>query len=126
MFTPWYETDPDCAQYMHNDGSIYEMIQAVWLDTTEDDIALGYHKYCIVRMQIDLNDYYEEEREWYIDTYGYTLEDLHFGYDDNDAVNSIVAECILETDILNDAYVIADADSFAEAKEKILKIICDD
>ena len=44
MFTPWYETDSDCAQYMRRNGSLYEMIQSVWLDTTEDDIANGCHE----------------------------------------------------------------------------------
>ena len=44
MFGPWYETDSDCAQHMRNDGTIYEMIQAVWLDTTREDRARGLHE----------------------------------------------------------------------------------
>lgn len=126
MFTTWYETDPDCAQYMRHDGSIYEMIQAVWLDTTEDDIANGYHEYCIVRMEINLDDYSDEEKECYIGDYGYTLSDLYFSYDDAKTVSEIVAECILESEILNGAYVIADADSFTEAKKTIKNIIGND
>ena len=123
-FSPWYETDPDCAQYMRHSCSLFEMIQAVWLDTTEDDIANGCHEYCIVRMQIDIEDYYNEEQEIYVNAYGYTLNGLweEYGYDALD----IIAECILETEILNDAYVIDEADTFFEAKEKIKKIIKED
>lgn len=127
MFTPWYETDSDCAQYMRNDGNMYEMIQAVWLDTTEDDIALGCHEYCIVQMGVDLELYSREEKESYLSAYGYTLDGIcreYFG--DEESINSIVAECILESEILNDAYVIDDADTFFEAKEKIKKIIGND
>lgn len=123
MSTPWYETDPDCCQHIRSNGNIYEMIQCVWLDTTEDDLAEGKHEYCIVNMDIDLADYSDEEKESYLSAYGYTLDDLRFGYADEEVVNSIVAECIMETDILNDAYVIGDADSFKEAQEKIEKIV---
>ena len=120
MFTPWHETDPDCAQYMRHSCSLFEMIQAVWLDTTEDDIANGCHEYCIVRMQIDVDDYAEEFDD-YLSAYGYTRDGVWEEYGD-DAID-IIAECILETEILNDTYVIDDADTFFEAKEKILKII---
>ena len=125
MFCPWYETDHDCCQHMRNDGDRYEMIQCVWLDTTEEDIALGRHEYCIVRMDINLKDYDDKEKEMYIGAYGYTLDDLLFGYDDETTVNSIIAECILEESILNDAYVIDHADSIDEAREKIMKILCE-
>lgn len=121
MFTPWYETDSDCAQYIRHDGSMYEMIQAVWLDTTEDDIANGLHEYCIVRIRIDLDDYSDEEKEIHIHSYGYTLESVVEEYGDD--ADSIIAECIMEDESLNDAYVIDDADSFEEAKKKIKAII---
>lgn len=121
MFAPWYETDNDCCQHMRNDGTCYEMIQCVWLDTTEEDLAEGRHEYCIVNMDIDLADYSDAEKTMYLSMYGYTLEGLIDEYGDD--VNGIVAECIMETDILNDAYVIGSADSFDEAKEKIEKIV---
>lgn len=123
MFGSWYATDPDCCQHMRNDGTKYEMIQCVWLDLTKADLANGAHEYCIVNMQIDLNDYSDEEKEGYVGTYGYTLEDLRFGYDDEETVNSIVAECILEECIVSDACVVDVADSFDEAQEKIAKRI---
>ena len=121
MFTPWSYTDSDCCQYIRNDGNKYEMIQAVWLDTTEEDREKGFHEYCIVRIEIDLNDYSDEEKLCYISSYGYTLESIVEEY--RDGVDSIIAEGIMEDESLSDAYVIDDADSFDEAKAKIEKII---
>ena len=121
MFTPWSCTDLDCCQYSRNDGNKYEMIQAVWLDTTEEDREKGFHEYCIVRIEIDLNDYSDEERLYYISSYGYTLENIVEEY--GDGADGIIAECIMEDESLSDAYVIDDADSFDEAKAKIEKII---
>ena len=121
MFTPWSYTDPDCCQYIRNNGNKYEMIQAVWLDTTEEDREKGFHEYCIVRIDINLNDYSDEEKLCYISSYGYTLASITEEYGDD--ADSIFAECIMEDESLSDAYVIDDADSFEEAKEKIEKII---
>lgn len=123
MYSSWYATDPDCCQHIRSDGTRYEMIQCVWLDTTEEDRAEGKHEYCIVRMDIDLNDYNDEEKESYVGAYGYTLDHLRWAYEDEEAVNSIVAECILEEEILRDACVIADADSFDDAQTEIMKLI---
>ena len=123
MFEPWYETDSDCCQYMRNDGNVYEMIQAIWLDTTREDRARGINEYCVCKGDIDLNDFSEEEMEGYISSYGYTLDSLREEYGDD--MWSIVAECILEDYIVRDSCVIADADSFEEAKEIIKKIIKD-
>lgn len=121
MFTPWSCTDSDCCQYIRNDGNKYEMIQAVWLDTTEEDRKKGFHEYCIVRIEIDLDDYSDEEKLCYISSYGYTLESIVEEY--GDGADGIIAECIMEDESLNDAYVIDDVDSFDEAKAKIEKII---
>ena len=121
MFGPWYETDSDCCQHMRNDGTIYEMIQAVWLDTTREDRARGLHEYCVVQGNIDLKDYSEEEIECYIHAYGYTLDGLKA--EDGTDMWGIVAECILEESICCDSCVVADADSFNEAKEIIERII---
>lgn len=121
MFTPWSYTDSDCCQYIRNDGNKYEMIQAVWLDTTEEDREKGFHEYCIVRIEIDLNDYSDEEKLCYISSYGYTLEGVVEEY--GDGAGNIIAECIMEDESLSDAYVVDDADSFDEAKAKIEKII---
>ena len=117
----WNCTDNDCCQYVRNNGSKYEMIQAVWLDITEEDKQKGLHEYCIVRIEIDLDDYSDEEKETYISYYGYTLESVREEY--KDGTDSIVAECIMEDESLSNVYVVDDADSFEEAKAKIKKII---
>lgn len=117
MFTPWYEIDPDCYQHMRSDGTVYEMIQAIWLDTTREDRARGLHEYCVCQGEIDLNDFSEEEMESYISSYGYTMDSLREEYGDD--MWGIVAECILEEYIMRDSCVFADADSFEEAKKII-------
>ena len=119
----WDCTDPDCCQYIRRNEDVYEMVQAVWLDTTEEDRANGAHEYYIVRIGINLNDYSDEENEIYLSSYGYTLKSVSEEYG-RDA-DSIIAECIMEEECLRDAYVIDGADSFEEAKEKINKIIKD-
>ena len=119
MFTPWYETDSDCHQHMRHNGTVYEMIQCVWLDMTEEDRAEGRHEYCVVRLSMDLNDCSDEEKESYLSAYDYTLQGITEEY--GDEADSIIAECILEEDILCDSCVIAEADSFEEAKDIILK-----
>lgn len=121
MFSKWDCTDSDCCQYIRRDGNVYEMIQAVWLDITDKERAEGLHEYCIVRIEIDLNDYSDEEKEMYIRSYGYTLDSITEEYGDD--ADSIIAECIMEDESLSDVYVIDDADSFDEAKEKIEKIV---
>ena len=117
----WYMTDDDCYQHMRNNGSTYEMIQSVWLDTTREDRARGLHEYCICRGEINLNDYSDEEIEGYIGSYGYTLDSLKREY--SYSMRDIIAECILEDVILCDSCVIADAVSFDEANEIIKNII---
>jgi hypothetical protein len=97
------------------------MIQAVWLDTTSEDKAKGLHEYCICRGEIDLDNFSEEEMDEYICSYGYTMESLRAEYGDD--MWGIVAECILEEYIMCDSCVIADVDSFEEAKEIIKNII---
>lgn len=117
----WDCTDSDCCQYIRRNGDVYEMIQAVWLDTTEEDRAHGAHEYCIVRIGINLNDYSDEEKEIHISSYGYTLESISEQYGAD--ADLIIAECIMEDESLSDAYVIDDADSFEEVKEKIEEIV---
>ena len=120
-FGPWSQTDSDCCQYVRNDGGIYEMIQAVWLDTTKEDKEKGFHEYCVVTGSIDLEDYSEEEMEGYVAVYDYTLNGLREEYGDD--MWGIVAECILEEVIMCNSCIIADADSFEDAKKIIDGII---
>ena len=113
MFTDWYLTDPDCCQLMRKDGSRYEMIQAVWLDTTKED----EHEYCICKGEIDINNYDDDEIVGAIRTYGYNIVGLLEEY--SDCALDIIAECILEEEIMQDGCVIANAYTFEEAKEFI-------
>lgn len=121
MFCQWHITDNDCYRHIRNNGSTYEMVQSVWLDTTREDRARGLQEYCVCRGEINLDDYSKEEMEDYIYSYGYTMESLEKEY--GDSMYNIIAECILEDYILCDSCVIADAISFDEAKEIIDKII---
>ena len=120
MFGTWYETDSDCCQHMRNDGTVYEMIQAIWLDTTREDRARGLHEYCIVQGSIDLKDYSEDDMECYISSYGYTMDSIRSEYGDD--MWNIIAECILEDVIVCDSCVVADADSLKEAREIITQL----
>ena len=121
MFTKWYITDDGCSQYMRKDGKNYEMIEYVWLDTTNEDTKNGAHEYAIVKTELNLNDITDEDILIAISSYGYTIISLIEQY--GDSALDIIAECIMEEESLSDAYVIDEADSFEEAKEKIEKII---
>lgn len=122
MFTKWYSTDNDCYQHMRKDGRVYEMIQCVWLDTTEEDRLLGRHEYVIVRCDVDMSKVTMFDVKRALSAYGYNVNDLanEYGYV---VATDIIAECILEEDIVRDSCIIDVADTFKEAKEKIDKII---
>ena len=122
MFGPWYIADDDCCQHMRKNGKKYEMIQAVWLDTTEEDIKQGRHEYVILNATIDLDDMTIDEVMCAVATYGYTIGGLveEYGYE---SAMDLIAECVLEEEIMRDCYAIDDADSFEEVKEKIEKYI---
>ena len=122
MFNKWYETDNDCCQHMRKDGRVYEMIQCLWLDTTEEDRLLGQHEYVILQDSIDLNDVTMAEIYDALATYDYELNELAWEYG-HDATVDIIAECLLEERIVCDACVIDEADTFEEAKAKIMAIV---
>ena len=117
----WELYDNDCCQYIRQNGTEYEMVQAVWLDTTEEDRTNGLHEYVIVNLAIDLDEFDDDEKEVYISSYGYTLERLIEEY--GDGSESIIAECILEEQSLRDSCIIDVANSFEEAKTIIEKFI---
>ena len=123
MFEAWYEVDNDCCQHMRRskDGKEYEMIQYVWLDTTEEDREKGLHEYVVVKTELDLDDVTEDDVLCGISSYGYTLESLTEEYGE-DAI-SIIAECIMENEIDRDCNIIGVADSAEEAAEIVKKYI---
>lgn len=98
-WSKWYMTDDGCCQHMRKDGLNYEMIQLVWLDTTEEDLARGLHEYVVVKDEVHLQD--EDTANKIID------------------VNDIIAECLLEDSILCDANIIGEFDTEKEAEQFI-------
>lgn len=98
-WSKWYTTDDGCCQHMRKDGLNYEMIQLVWLDTTEEDLARGLHEYVVVKDEVHLQDE---------DTIGKIID-----------VNDIIAECLLEDSILCDANIISEFDTEKEAEQFI-------
>ena len=121
MFTKWYITDDDCSQYMRKYGKNYEMIEYVWLDTTDEDTKNGAHEYVIVKTELDLNDVTDEEVLLGISSYRYTIISLIEQY--GDSALDIIAECIMEEEIIKASNVIDEADSKEEAEMKIKKYI---
>lgn len=118
MFTKWSLMDSDCAQYMRHDGTVYEMIQYIWLDTTEEDRAKGAHEYVICKAEVDVLDLGDEDVLCSIGSYGYTIISLLQEY--GDAALDMIAECYLEDNIGYDWNVLCTADSKEEA-ERIVR-----
>lgn len=118
----WSLMDSDCCQYMRRTSvTHFDMIECVHLDTTEEDLAKGLHKYVVVTGGIDLDDLSYEEMLDAIALYGYKESDFDSWCDAERA--SMVAECRLEEDLLADAYTIAAFNSFPETKTFIEKWI---
>lgn len=121
MFTEWSCRDSDCGQYIRNDGKEYEMIEYIWLDTTDEDIKNGACEYAIVKTELDLNDITDSDVLIGISSYGYTVISLIEQY--GDSALDIIAECIMEEEIVRGSNVIDEADSKEEAEMKIKKYI---
>ena len=121
MFTKWSLLDDDCAQYMRNDGTLYEMIQYIWLDTTEEDRANGTHEYVICKTEVDVLDLSDDDVLCAIRSYGYTIVSLLQEY--GDAAMDMIAECYMEEELFRDCNILCDADSKEEAEQKVLKYV---
>lgn len=119
----WVLTDNDCHQHIRSNGDKYELVQFVWLDTTSQDKANGLHEYCVVHAEIeDMDNLYPEEIECYLSAYGYTQKGLEAEYG-IDGDRDLIAECVLETDCLNDSCVIAEFDTQEECIKFIDKYV---
>lgn len=121
MFGKWSLMDDDCAQYMRKDGTKYEMIQYIWLDTTEEDRAQGRHEYVICKTELDVNDLSDDDVLCALSSYGYSIVSLLEQY--GDAALDMIAECYMEEEIMRDCNIIATADSKEEAERKVLKYV---
>lgn len=107
----WFCTDNDCCQYMMETDERWEMIELIWLDTTDEDRKKGLHEYIVVHGWVYKNDISEEDAEFACSTYGYDRESID---------EQILAECILEESLLSDEYIIYETDSRKNA-EKFIK-----
>lgn len=121
MFTKWSLMDSDCMQYMRHDGTLYEMIQYIWLDTTEEDRAKGLHEYVICKAEVDVLDLEDEDVLCAISSYGYTIISLLQEY--GDAALDMIAECYLEEIIGRDYNILCTADSKEGAERKVMKYV---
>ena len=121
MFGKWYSTDNDCAQYMRKDETLYEMIQYIWLDTTEEDKANGLHEYVICKTELDVMDLSDEDVLCAISTYGFTIISLLSEY--GESAIDMIAECWMEEEIARDCNILCTADSKEEAERKVLKYV---
>lgn len=114
MWGKWECTDSDCCQYMRQDGKLFEMIEMVWLDVTEEDRENGNLPYIVVREIIDLDDFNEEEIKGYLAPYQYSFE----GQDD-----WTIAECILEEVIMSNWCIVAEFEQFEDAEQYIKEVV---
>ena len=114
----WALTDSDCYQHIRCVNGVYELVQFVWLDTTEQEKNDGLYEYCIVNATCNLNDYSEKDIEIYISSYGYTHESLIKEYGE-DGANDLIAECILEEICLRDECIMYECNTKEECVEYI-------
>lgn len=121
MDCSWECTDNDSVQYQRKTGSVYEMIQAIWLDTTKKDLENGLNPYIVVTDAVDMDSLSGEDIEIAIASYGYTVTSLINEY--GDAAIDIVAECYLEDSSCEDGNIIYEAKNFEDAKNYIEKYI---
>lgn len=106
MWTEWKCIDEDCFQYIRKNGNEFEMIQTLWLDKE--------NPYIIVRGCINLTDYSKEEKQEYLDIYDYDINSPLMD-------DWLIAECILEQNVMSEDCIVDKADTFEEAKKKIKK-----
>ena len=118
----WELTDSDCYQHIRCVNDVYELIQFVWLDITEQERDNGLCEFCIVTTTCNLNDYSEKDIEMYISSYGYTHENLIKEYG-KEGANDVIAECILEEECLHTSCIIADFNTEEECISFIEKYV---
>ena len=96
----WYETDDDCRQHCRKvTEDEYDLIQLMWLDTTEDDPGCPDREYIVVAAHIDL---LETDWELAIDGHYDSLQQMQECYDglSIEELKPLIAECAFEN--LND------------------------
>lgn len=111
MWSKWECTDNDCCQHIRKNGDEFEMIQTVWIDTVARE-----KPYIILIDCINLSDYSKEEKQSYLDTYDYDIDSPLMD-------DWLIAECILEQNIMSEDCIVDEADTFEEAKKKVKKLL---
>lgn len=96
-FNYWECTDTDCSQYIRSAGSIYQMIQFIWLDATKEELEDGFKPYLVAKCEIDMDSLTREEINFYASLYSYDVVKLEEEYG-SQVARDIIAECVLETD----------------------------
>ena len=96
----WYETDDSCMQHCRKvTEDEYDLIQLIWLDTTEGDSGYPDREHIVVAAHIDLL-----ETNWELAISGYyeSLQQMQECYDglSIEELKPLIAECAFEN--LND------------------------
>lgn len=117
----WVLTDNDCFQYIRRDGMKYKMIQYIELDLTEEQIEDGEFGYIVLMNEVDLKEETNEYIANCIDSYSQNIVDLinEYGKD----ANEIIAEYILENEIIDNSNIIAEFEVERDAVNFIEKYI---
>lgn len=110
---PWIRTDG--LQIVRQiDSRIFELAEIQLVEPPE--------KYVVVKTEIDLNDYSEEDILDYIQGYGYkSIADVEKQY--GETANQVVAECIFECLQLIDYSFVSSPYSSQESAEALLRAI---
>ena len=111
----WEETDCDCCQNLRKkeNSRIFEMIEIIYLDAVTP--TEKKKQYVVVRGEVDINDYSEEEIKLCIASYCFTPESIIDDW--------LIAECLLEEELINDEYIIAEFSTYKKAQKFITKIV---
>lgn len=121
MINEWYKTNDD--QWCKPLGERkYKFVQLVWMDILDNDEAC----YTVVSMEIDLNEYSNDDIEMYISGYAYdSIEDMckkhNMPIENAHELDELIAECIFEEKSLCDEYIIAENDMSEEAAIKFVE-----
>ena len=91
MYGKWVCTDPDCFQFIRRDGNKFEMVEVIDIDMLAQS---DEHSYIVLRKEIDMNNYSDEEIMEYVSMY-YSDDEI------KELDDYLVAECVLEQEILS-------------------------
>lgn len=93
--TGWYLTDDACLQFQRQESEkVFDMIQLIWLDSTEEDSGYPDRDYVVVAAHIELED---QELENYVSGYYDSISDMMGIYNlPLKDLYPLIAECAFE------------------------------